>query len=456
MNVALDWIKSNVLTVIFVVLMVAALAGLPILSGRMCKGVKEDVEDRASLDGELSKLAKTQIEIPQGAGQPPISEAVLVNDSLVQRLREVTDIRVADAQRVQQTALEHNQKDHAVLLPALFPEPDPREREVLPRQFYDLLTAAYDNLLAEVHAGPTPDLVELTEYVQRRRAQVLSSELNKGPDDVLTADEQERLTKELTSARVAYCHERAGEVGFFVPKEALNLPYFDQTQHYTVSELYDWQWQFWIYDDVLKALAAANADSDSVLRAAVKRVVWMQLWDDTAAAAGGSGSTPPGSGAGAGAGAGAGGFGRRGGGGAAGGQGAQNAEEQPLGPPVPPNPKTPVPVNFGVSLTGRASNQLFDVRNVELQLIVETAELPKVLDALARQNFISVINLGLKPIDPYQHLAIGYYYGAGPLSQVDLTVETIWFRQWTAPYMPADLRAAKGIKSQTATPPAEG
>ena len=452
MNLVIDWVKSNVFTVVFLVLMIVALAVLPILAGRMNAAVQGDVEKRAGLVGQLDALSKTQVVIPQGAGETPIQEARLINNSFLEQFRKVTDALKSDAEQAQQAAWDHNRAGHAVLLPELFPAPDPRQREVLPRQFYDRLTAAYQDLLAEINAGSPPDIETLRQDIDQRRAQLLSSDFSKGLDDELTPEEQERLTKGLTAARVGYCHEHAADCGIFVSLDSLALPYWDQTRQYTLTELFYWQWQYWIYEDVLRGLAAANAGSEAVLRAPVKRLVWAGVLDEGGGEAaggttGGGGGAPPGGGMGF---SGGGGKGRPGGSGAgAAGDGGGAVEEVPNGPPMPPDAGVETPTDFTI-LSGRATNPLYDVRFVDLEIVVDTARLPEVLDALAKQNFISVLDLRMAPIDPYDHLAAGFYYGPGPISSVVLRLETVWFRQWTAPTMPFALREAKGIQSEAA------
>jgi hypothetical protein len=83
-----------------------------------------------------------------------------------------------------------------------------------------------------------------------------------------------------------------------------------------------------------------------------------------------------------------------------------------------------------------------------VELVVKTTELPALFDALARQNFITVLDMRLSAPDPYRDLEQGYYYGSGPVSRVHLRLETLWFRAWTAPYMPRDVRDVLGIQSK--------
>ena len=98
----------------------------------------------------------------------PIQEARLINNSFLEQFRKVSDALKTDAEQAQQAALAHNRAGHEVLLPELFPAPDPRQREVLPRQFYDRLVAAYQGLLQEINAGSPPSVDALRQDVEQR------------------------------------------------------------------------------------------------------------------------------------------------------------------------------------------------------------------------------------------------------------------------------------------------
>ena len=87
------------------------------------------------------------------------------------------------------------------------------------------------------------------------------------------------------------------------------------------------------------------------------------------------------------------------------------------------------------------------MRAVEVVLVVETAALPRLVNALAQENFITITNLSLQPADPFAAAARGFIYGSSPVSLVKLELETVWFRKWSAAWMPMQVRDALGIKS---------
>jgi hypothetical protein len=101
--------------------------------------------------------------------------------------------------------------------------------------------------------------------------------------------------------------------------------------------------------------------------------------------------------------------------------------------------------SYDRSITGRQDNAVFDVRRVEVRLIAATAELPLLFDALAKVNFITVVDAAIERADPFAAAKQGFIYGKDPVSSVRLELETIWLRSWTAPLMPAKVREALGV-----------
>ena len=69
--------------------------------------------------------------------------------------------------------------------------------------------------------------------------------------------------------------------------------------------------------------------------------------------------------------------------------GTQPGATEPAGQPF--DPTREVLRDFSESLSGRTSNGLYDVRDVEIALVVDTASIPDVLDAIGTRNFMTVI-----------------------------------------------------------------
>ena len=122
---------------------------------------------------------------------------------------------------------------------------------------------------------------------------------------------------------------------------------------------------------------------------------------------------------------------------------ACGGEGRPAGAPL--DPKAQAALDYRGSFTGRQTNPLYDVRTADVWLIVDPQRLPGILDALARQNFITVTGLTLEAADPYEALQEGYFFGSGTVAELHLTLETVWLREWTSPFMPRSVKQALGV-----------
>ncbi len=440
MNAVLSWIKLNIYTVIFVAVMIAAPVALWIVSGNMNAAVQEEVQTRAAKMKELEKFERTSVKLANPVPKnPPVQATIAVNRRFLDRYQEVVRAIRQDADRVREEVLNINQKDRGVLLQELFPEPPTQLRETLPRRMYQSLRAAYEELVKSVGAGSPPPVDQMQDDLAAAKER-LTTQILKRSTDALTEEEQAWLTEQLTETRLSYYAEAANGLKLYATPASLDMPR-DEAEAPDVADdeamilLFDWQWRYWIAEDVLKALARANEPYESVVTAPVKRVESMFVLDEPGTAAPAVGGRAGGAGTTAGFGA-AGSSGRRSKGG---------GSPASKGGGIDANPSREVPLDYSLSFTGRTTNPLFDVRQVELVLVVDSAKIPEVFDALARENFITVTDLRLETVDLYEAIRDGYFYGTAPVSRLTLQLETIWIREWTTPYMPAGLKEALGI-----------
>jgi hypothetical protein len=91
-----------------------------------------------------------------------------------------------------------------------------------------------------------------------------------------------------------------------------------------------------------------------------------------------------------------------------------------------------LPDNFQVSPTGRQTNPIYDVRHAYLSVIVDSTRIPEVLNAIGQVNYMTILGIKTTDIDEYQHLNEGYFYGQVDCVQLDIHIESIWLRSWTA------------------------
>jgi len=439
MRKTLDWIRTNVVVVVAGAVAIIGVVGLPIVAGSMNASLQKDMAARSQQFNTLSDLQRTDVTLPSAdAGAAPATHQVVVNAALLERFRAVNLSAQQDSDQVTEAARKHNQRTHQPALAGMFPSCAQTAKEVMPRRFHGALAEAYASLTARVRMGPAPASDELLDEIERRRRQFITNTLFKAEADKLTPEEETKLNEYLAQARISAYTRAAEDLLFYSDPNVLPVPQWDQSRTLSWVEMFGWQWDFWVVDDVLTALAAANGAQGNVLRSPVKHL--LGVWIDPIAGGSAGGSEPSG--------------------GSGFGFGQDNPGGQPgaaQGPvPMPADPKGPFPVDFAVSLTGRKTNPFYDIRNVQIDLVVATPEIVTVLDAISQQNFMSILDVRLSQIDVAAAARKGYFYGAAPVSRVTLQVETIWFRTWTGPLMPDDLKKALGVPMPEAAVPSQG
>ncbi len=443
MSGVLNWIKANLYTVVFIAIMIAAPVAMWVVSGKMNAAVRDEVQKRSGRISELNSLEKTTVKLDNPVpGNVAVNASVLVNRKLLDRFREVADLISKDAELVRARVLEVNQKGRGVLLDRLFPSPAEHERETLPMDMYLALRSAYERLLADLNAGSPPSLEAMREELEaaeaRSRTQILMKEAREG----LTAEEEAWLTEQLTKTRLAQYAEAARQISLYLTLDRLGVPTEAEIPVAAEGdgnvEMFRWQWDYWIVQDILAALKGANEPYDSVVEAPVKRLVSLTMLDDAAPSAARSANQ--------GVGAPTGSFGTSGRSGRRSDSKSKSSGRSRKGSAgAVPNSSREVPLDYRVSFTGRTTNSLYDVRRVRLVIIADSARIPEVFDALARQNFFTILDVRVDSVDLFESVGGGYFYGSSSVSQLTIELETVWLREWTAPFMPDELKQLLGI-----------
>jgi hypothetical protein len=279
---------------------------------------------------------------------------------------------------------------------------------------------AYPRLMNEIGAGSPPPASEVEAEIRRRDEMFRAQKFAKNANDALNVEEETELRAALREARLSKYTEAAQLLKMYASLNAINAPYWNQQDPLSLRQIFDWEWQLWVKQDVLHALHSANQHYESLLHGPVKRIRSLSVSAMPAPSeAGGAAAPAP-----------------------FGGAAPAAAEASADAVAIPPDPKIEAPRDFQVSYTGRVSNALYDVRRVYLDIVVDTARIPEVLDALAKQNLMTVIDLKMRPTDAHADLADGFVYGTDVTSDLQLTIETIWLREWTANLMPAEVKQA--------------
>jgi len=483
MRIAIDWIKSNVVTVISIIVVLISLGFLIAVPQMRGKGaLRSAMEDRAKKIDTLNGLISTQVVLPpaQPDAPPETVSNVTINEDVITKLQTLYNGLERQYNGVFETAVRFNSRHHTPMLDGLFPSWNPGNPDIpfLAREEY---LRAFGNVAAGepgmfgAYDPENPDAPRLDARMPPNREQ-LQLTLDQVQRDFVAADvtgvtlteaEQKELERVLREKLIDLLRQRAESIHIYAQTDMVTLPgmggygrpgmgggYGGQGTP-TLPEVYPFQiapWAFtnvppqahelwegqlelWIQQDIVRAIGKANqierpAHEFNVLLAPVKRLVSIQVVPGyvglhTVGAAQ-NGTFVPNV------------------------QLANGAYPNPLGGQRTNNPDEKVSDNFYVGPTGRVSNALYDVRHVVLSVVMDYKLLPELINAFSDVNFMTVLNVQVQDIDEYQSLREGYMYGSADVVHAQLVVESVWLRQWTEPLMPDLTKSYVGIAEPTA------
>lgn len=452
MKPVLAWIKANVLIVVFVALIVIILPVSWFVSTSWGESIR--TERAKAANDQLSKVKAATVDYKLPQVDPSVPEVALnktePNSKITEWFKENKEALEKAAAEAYKLAEDFNKgvgpqaasvgrDEHKLLVQGLFPKAENKDAEQ--DKLYEMEDKIlgqrgnpnpYQALLDRVRAGGPADSVRLAGNV--RDLAMRETEKVTANKRELTAEEQQKLLETLAARRLGEYQNRAKEVTFFATLASLpqgpngiQLGHIAQPQLVEPNNLFVYQWDLWVMDDVLTALRLANTAPDGRVLTAdvgpVKRLESMSI------------SGIPG-------------------------MGVQVQGLAPVAidsnPPAAGADAKPgmIPTDPRVSITGRASgpwNTFFDVRRVDLTVVVSSARVREVVRALERTNFMTVLEMSLSEVDEWESLRQGYFYGQEPVVRAKITLETVWLRSWTDPLMPEKL---KGIL--TGKVPVEG
>jgi len=388
-------LKANLWSLLTLVLSLGIGGGAVVWASGEREKVESTLAERAKVVSQLDGFHRGNLEVSiagtnivSGSGVPT-SELIEEVNAQVERSNAYAKAFVADAEAF-------HLRNRKPFNTELFPEPPSSKREVIPETFHGQMASAYAQLEDDVAAVKPLGEEELVDKLRARRRIYLN-----GLDEIPQENLDDYRGK-MSDQRVTSLRDRAMEGGVYLDDAAIDFPAYEQTKSYALGELYLWQWDYWIREDILRALTANNRP-EGIFENPVKRIRRIAP-EPIAAFQEGSGQPSPG-GMGMGGAPGGGGMG-----------GGSDSLDQPM------------TKDLSYSLTGRQSNGVWDVRPVDILMVVETARLPEVIDELTRENFFTVLDVSLTPVDSFAALAEGCYYGSAPVSDVALRLETVWFR----------------------------
>lgn len=434
MKKVLPWIKSNIVVVITMTL---ALIGAPLM---LFFGTQWNSKVRAEVEQEVSKnvqdLDKLEVQVqidPVSPTDQPISLRTLPNDATIQAVSSILDARRSDSQAVVARATEFNQRGRALLIDGaapsekLFPEPsDDSSRIRLLNRMIALWPESHADLLKNSRAGVPPTIEEVTADLEEQRAREAKRRLSGREEQKLTPDEEAEVTKLLSDRRAELYRQRARQLTVYAePGVFKSVKPWDSANVPPIEQAWEWQWLKWIHDDVLAAIVRANTDPAKgwlpVFEAPVKRIESIEVKPFERPNQGGADAAAA---------------------------------------AAPGDPAARLAPDYTKSLSGRAAwpdvpNPVYDIRTVDVTVLVAADRLPMLLDAISKTNFMTVVGMKTTAAPAKSELAAGFDFGGDYLLRAELRIETVWLRSWTTPMMPKPVRAMLGIPDPAPAPAEE-
>ncbi len=414
MKKVLNLIKSNLLVVIVMFVTILALPAMIFFSSKWGAAIHTEVEDRESGNIRTIDGITVTYEIPAVVpGEDSISIRATPNKATTEQVAELRRLIFEQSEAIREEAIAYNRAGKHPLIDALFPEPaNESARTRLRSRMVDVWPRAHDSLADEMRWGtPLPDSVLLKD-LQRLQEDEIKRIVSRRESQDLTPEEHETLRELLSSRRLDLYRAAASRLSAYAePNVFAGVVDWPQGDLPELDQLWEWQFLYWIHEDIARAIQSANTDQNGdwlpVFRAPARHVlsIVVEPW-----------SYRPGQG-------------------------------EPVGELDDAKQITP---DYERSYTGRASwpnavNPFFDVRYAEVDLVAASDRLPDILRAFRTTNLMAVIDFDIQEFDPVSALERGYYYGGDHLVRVHFRIETVWLRHWMKPLMPPSVREAMGI-----------
>lgn len=424
MSSVLNWAKTNIITVISGVVILVAAVLYVVLVRPAARGLQVEMAQATRQLSQIQQISRGNVDGPmRGAGRPlQIARPVTAAD--VQQLTDIFKEMNSGYRELFQFAVQFNQRNHRPLVDSVFPSFATDSALFRARTAYNLAFMNPDpaegqtpGLYQQLGAGVPPTAKEIDERLEVLRQQFLNAPGRAGE---LVDAEKIQLARMQAAAHRDIIASRASELWVYAERPdiqantLLSSGVFDigewaqATAAPKIEEVWEGQMGLWMQQDLVTAINLAQFGEQpnpelNVPQLPIKRIVSIEINPNYIGAAG-KPNVPTG---------------------------------MPFGqdPAVAAEPDLagPLPTDYGLSPTGRVCNSLYDVRMVKVSLIMDVRKIPLLLNALTRVNFQTPIVTRIVDIDEYEEFAKGYFYGQGvDVAQVDLLIESLWMRRWTA------------------------
>jgi hypothetical protein len=191
------------------------------------------------------------------------------------------------------------------------------------------------------------------------------------------------------------------------------------------------QMQYWIAEDVCHAIAQTNQNAKNVTESYVKKLIRLDIPDDSSmyarAVAPGLAAMP-----------------------------APKGAKTHLTASAKPDAAftEPLKTDYRTSPTGRVSNPMYDVVHYTLEVDIDSRYIEQFLLNLSNNRYITVRSMSFQKIQPSdpndpKSMQAGYIYGDAPMADLTVDCEQLFMRDWTTKLMPPEVAQSLGIPLPT-------
>ncbi|NBB83505.1 MAG: hypothetical protein GVY28_08885 [Alphaproteobacteria bacterium] len=450
MQALLRWLKTHLVIVASAAVILAALAVLFGVVNQAMTGFEQRLAARSNTLEQIEGFLNREVTIPsEDADQPTRQVRMTVNQASVDALKTIFQRMNGGYDELFQMVVGFNRHGlnasnrHEPMLEDLFPGPTGSNTRYNARGAYqEAIARLYNRVL---NAGQPPAQSQIDQRLAEVQQAYLRSKFGASADDPQLARRKAQTRVEMLIDRARSIRVYAAPAQFGGDESRSGL--FDlagwpgRAELPTMSQLWQGQMELWIQQDLAQAVRQANTPRSgsnlrpSVLVMPVKRVLKISV-DDTYFDSDATGpsrassrgrpmdaaygrSRPP--------------------------RGGRDGDEAQATVQRPRDLTSPLPMDYRHNPTGRVSNRLFDVRMARMTVIVDSTQIPRLLNAIARVNFMTPIVESVSEVNQKAHLSNGYVYGDGvDVVQLALRIETLWLRPWTAGHFSRASAQARG------------
>ena len=440
MNSLIGWVKCNVWIVVLSLIALVVYPTAWAVSSGWNNRIRDDLQSKVDADYRSVDVKVAYSDFQIDPNVPPVEmPGVAPNTRITEYFRARRDKQLAQLQEVIAAADEFNRRGRGPLVEGLFPEPtgtgvEADLKRLAMNKFFVSGPAhppsVYELLLASINAGPVVDPAELRALLVDLKERELAAKEAADGQIVMTPEERDLLDEKIIDSRMAEYRRHANEISVYA-----DMSMFPELRRGSWPEIWPdplggvpslsrcflWQHDYWAISDVLEAVGLANTDENgepaAVTQSPVKHIVSLRFTAPLVPDLYGSKYPLPGS--------------------------VQDAGAQQMQP------------DYTYGITGRFAspdNRLYDLRNVELEVVVAAEKLPRFFDALAQTNFITVTDIDLKAVDVATELELGRYYGPDYVVRASMKLEVLLLRSWTEPLMPETVKLMLAIGSPDPDP----